>query len=35
VSRAIGEDSPTLALPGSTEAAQFEAEAATDARTFA
>jgi isocitrate lyase len=35
VSRAIGEDSPTLAFPGSTEAAQFEAEAATDARTFA
>src|SRR6266542_4417618 len=29
VSRAIGGDSPTLALPGSTEAAQFEAEAAT------
>jgi isocitrate lyase len=29
VSRAIGGDSPTLALPGSTEAAQFEAAAAT------
>jgi isocitrate lyase len=29
VSRAIGGDSPTLALPGSTEAAQFEVEAAT------
>jgi isocitrate lyase len=29
VSRAIGGDSPTLALPGSTEAAQFEPEAAT------
>ena len=28
VSRAIGGDSPTLAIPGSTEAAQFEAEAA-------
>jgi isocitrate lyase len=29
VSRAIGGDSPTLALPGSTEAAQFDVEAAT------
>jgi isocitrate lyase len=29
VSRAIGGDSPTLALPGSTEAAQFEAETAS------
>jgi isocitrate lyase len=29
VSRAIGGDSSTLALPGSTEAAQFEAEAAS------
>jgi isocitrate/methylisocitrate lyase len=28
VSRAIAGDSPTLAIPGSTEAAQFEAEAA-------
>ena len=33
VSRAIGRDSPTLALPGSTEAAQFEAEAATATRS--
>ena len=29
VSRAIGGDSPTLALPGSTEAAQVEPEAAS------
>jgi isocitrate/methylisocitrate lyase len=35
VSRAIGGDSPTLALPGSTEAAQFEAEAATATRSLA
>jgi isocitrate lyase len=35
VSRAIGGDSPTLALPGSTEAAQFEAEAATATRFLA
>jgi len=34
VSRAIGGDSPTLALPGSTEAAQFEAEAATATRSL-
>jgi len=35
VSRAIGGDSHTLALPGSTEAAQFEAEAVTATRSFA
>jgi isocitrate lyase len=35
VSRAIGGDSPTLALPGSTEAAQFVAEAETATRSFA
>jgi isocitrate lyase len=35
VSRAIGGDSPTLALPGSTEAAQFEPEAATATRSLA
>jgi isocitrate lyase len=35
VSRAIGGDSPTLALPGSTEAAQFEAEAESATRSFA
>jgi isocitrate lyase len=34
VSRAIGGDSHTLALPGSTEAAQFEAEAVTATRSF-
>jgi isocitrate lyase len=35
VSRAIGGDPHTLALPGSTEAAQFEAEAVTATRSFA
>ncbi len=35
VSRAIGGDPHTLALPGSTEADQFEAEAVTATRSFA
>jgi isocitrate lyase len=35
VSRAIGGDSHTLALPGSTEAAQFEAAEVTATRSFA
>jgi isocitrate lyase len=35
VSRAIGGDSHTLALPGSTEAAQFEADEVTATRSFA
>ncbi|HEY1126935.1 MAG TPA: isocitrate lyase, partial [Actinomycetota bacterium] len=35
VSRAIGGDSATLALPGSTEAAQFEPEAAAVTRSLA